>query len=50
MGAKCRYTLGFSGSGFEHAKPSFKVKYAHSFTDEPIIFIDQSIPSDGGGA
>ena len=42
MGTKRRYTLGFSGAGFEHAKPPFEVKYAQSFPDKPIIFIDQS--------
>lgn len=42
MGTKRRYTLGFSGAGFEHAEPPFEVKYAQSFPDKPIINIDQS--------
>lgn len=36
MGTKRRYTLGFSGAGFEHTKPLFEVKYAQSFPDKPI--------------
>lgn len=47
MGTKSISTLGFSGVGFEHTKPPFEIKYAQSFIDKPIIFIDRS---DGGGA
>lgn len=38
MGTKRRYTLGFSGAGFEHAKPPFEVKYAQSFPRQTYNF------------
>lgn len=51
MGTKRRYTLGFSGAGFEHAEPPFEVKYAQSLTDKSMVLIVQSkniISYDGG--